>query len=117
MGLTILLTTGVLKWQNCLNYAPAWDTFFWFSVLIGLSGQMNSMGLISAFSDKCGSILTSLNMSWQPIFGLLHLVFFGVHYVFASQTAHVGALYGAFLTLMISAGMEDSVVHANRAFS
>jgi len=43
-------------------------------------------------------------MGWQPVFGLLSLVYFGLHYMFASQTAHVGALYSAFLAMMLSAG-------------
>lgn len=40
----------------------------------------------------------------MPLFGLLHLAFFYLHYMFASQTAHVGALYSAFCAMMLSAG-------------
>lgn len=39
-GLSVLLVTGVLKWKDCLNYPPAWDTLFWFAVLVGMSGQL-----------------------------------------------------------------------------
>ena len=104
IGLCILLLTGTLKWSDCLNYGPAWDTFFWFAVLISLSGQLNTMGVIEAFSAKCGAFLTSLNLGRVPLFCLLHVVFFTIHYLFASQTAHVGALYCAFLALLLSAG-------------
>lgn len=38
-GLSVLLVTGVLKWKDCLQYPPAWDTLFWFAVLVGMSGQ------------------------------------------------------------------------------
>ncbi|GMH38397.1 hypothetical protein BSKO_06281 [Bryopsis sp. KO-2023] len=117
MGLVILLTTGVLKWQQCLEYSPAWDTFFWFAVLIGLSGQLNEMGLINLFSDKCGSLLASLNMGWQPVFVILHGVFFFIHYLFASQTAHVGALYTAFLTLMVTAGAPPLLAALSLAYN
>lgn len=41
-GLSVLLVTGVLKWKDCLNYPPAWDTLFWFAVLVGMSGQLHS---------------------------------------------------------------------------
>ena len=37
-GLSVLLLTGVLKWKDCLQYPPAWDTLFWFAVLVGMSG-------------------------------------------------------------------------------
>ena len=35
MGLSVLLLTGVLTWRDCLTYPPAWDTLFWFAVLVG----------------------------------------------------------------------------------
>ncbi len=35
LGLSILLLTGVLTWKECLEYAAAWDTLFWFAVLVG----------------------------------------------------------------------------------
>jgi len=38
------------------------------------------------------------------VFALLNAVYFGLHYMFASQTAHVGALYAAFLAMMLAAG-------------
>ena len=82
----------------------AWDTLFWFAVLVGMSGQLNSSGVISHFADIVGGKLTSMNMGWQPVFGLLNAAYFVLHYMFASQTAHVGALYAAFLAMMLSAG-------------
>ena len=82
----------------------AWDTLFWFAVLVGMSGQLNGSGVIKYFADVVGGKLTALNMGWQPVFGLLNIAYFGLHYMFASQTAHVGALYAAFLAMMLSAG-------------
>ncbi len=69
-----------------------------------MSGQLNSLGVIKAFADTVGGAMTSLNMHWMPLFGLLHLAFFYLHYMFASQTAHVGALYSAFCAMMLSVG-------------
>ena len=40
-GLSVLLLTGVLKWKDCLQYPPAWDTLFWFAVLVGMSGTLS----------------------------------------------------------------------------
>jgi DASS family divalent anion:Na+ symporter len=69
-----------------------------------MSGQLNSLGVIKAFADNVGGMLATLNLGWMPLFGLLHVVFFYLHYMFASQTAHVGALYSAFCAMMLSAG-------------
>ncbi|KAL6754020.1 2-oxoglutarate/malate translocator [Haematococcus lacustris] len=117
LGLCVLLCTGVLSWRDCLTYVPAWDTLCWFAVLIGMSGQLNSLGVIKAFADHMGGALTSLNMSWMPLFGLLHVLFFGLHYMFASQTAHVGALYSAFCAMMLSAGVPPVLAAMTLAYS
>ena len=85
----------------------AWDTLFWFAVLVGMSGQLNSMGVIRHFSDQVGAKLTAMNLGWPAVFGLLNAAYFGLHYMFASQTAHVSALYAAFLAMMIAAGMDS----------
>ena len=37
LGLSTLLLTGVLNWKDVLEYSAAWDTFLWFSILVGLS--------------------------------------------------------------------------------
>jgi DASS family divalent anion:Na+ symporter len=38
------------------------------------------------------------------VFFILHFAFFALHYLFASQTAHIGALYAAFLAMMLASG-------------
>mmetsp|Transcript_912 Transcript_912/g.1363 ORF Transcript_912/g.1363 Transcript_912/m.1363 type:complete len:565 (+) Transcript_912:100-1794(+) len=117
MGLCVLLASGVLSWRDCLTYTPAWDTLMWFAVLIGMSGQLNSLGVIKAFAGSAGALLTSLDMHWMPIFGMLHVAFFTIHYMFASQTAHVGALYSAFCTMMLTAGVPPVLAAMSLAYS
>lgn len=117
IGMCILLITGVLKWKDCLEYGPAWDTLFWFAVLISMSSALNSMGVIKAMAESCATMLTSLNLGWLQIFFLLHFGYFVVHYLFASQTAHVGALLVAFLTLMISTNVPPLLAAMSLAFN
>ncbi len=70
----------------------------------GVAGQLNALGVTGFFADAVGSQLTRANLGWQPLFGLLSVAYYGLHYMFASQTAHVGALYSAFLAMMLSSG-------------
>lgn len=72
-------------------------------------------GVIRVFADAMGGALTSLNMGWMPIFGLLHVAFFVIHYMFASQTAHVGALYSAFCAMMLASGEASGWEAGKRA--
>ena len=83
----------------------AWDTLFWFAVLVGMSGQLTQQGVIRLFSDAVGGKLAAWNLGWQGVFAILNVAYFGLHYVFASQTAHVSALYAAFLGMMLAAGV------------
>ena len=84
----------------------AWDTLFWFAILVGMSGQMNALGVVGFFSDSVSSKLAAMNMGWKSVFGLLNVTYFGLHYTFASQTGHVGALYAAFLGMMVASGTQ-----------
>jgi divalent anion:Na+ symporter, DASS family len=117
LGLSVLLLTGVLEWKDCLSATAAWDTLAWFAILIGMSNAMNDAGIITYFANQIGSVLSSMNLGWPGLFALLHVAFFYIHYLFASQTAHVGALYAAFLALMLSAGVPPMLAVLSLAFN
>ena len=104
LGLCVLLCSGVVQWKDCLSETGAWDTLLWFSVLIGMSGQLNSLGVIGFFADAVANVLAGTNLGWMATFCILQVAYYAVHYIFASQTAHVGALYAAFLGMLIAAG-------------
>eukprot|EP01024_Parvocaulis_polyphysoides_P011097 TRINITY_DN13902_c2_g1_i2.p1 TRINITY_DN13902_c2_g1~~TRINITY_DN13902_c2_g1_i2.p1 ORF type:complete len:452 (-),score=51.75 TRINITY_DN13902_c2_g1_i2:153-1508(-) len=117
LGLCCLLVTGVLTWDDCLGNKSAWDTLTWFAILVGMSGQLNNLGIIKFFSDTVGGFLSSTSLSWPQLFGTLHLVYYYLHYMFASQTAHVGALYSAFLVLMLAAGVPPIIAALSLGFN
>lgn len=117
LALVSLLCFGVLSWRDCLTYAPAWDTLTWFAILVSLSSALNSSGLIAAFADAIGKALSAAKLGWMPVFGVLHTAFFFIHYMFASQTAHVGALYTAFLAMMIVAGVPGVMAALTLAYN
>jgi len=59
LGLSILLLTGVLTWKECLEYAAAWDTLFWFAVLVGEPPA----GTVKWHTGGCPSRLVSAPVS------------------------------------------------------
>ncbi|EES15485.1 hypothetical protein BDA96_07G242100 [Sorghum bicolor] len=105
IGLSILLLLGVLNWEDCLNEKSAWDTLAWFAILVGLAGQLTNLGIVSWMSNCVAKVLQSFSLSWPAAFGVLQASYFLIHYIFASQTAHVGALYSAFLAMHLAAGV------------
>ncbi|KAL0422409.1 UNVERIFIED_CONTAM: Dicarboxylate transporter 2.1, chloroplastic [Sesamum latifolium] len=105
LGLSILLLLGVLDWDDCLSEKSAWDTLAWFAVLVGMAGQLTNLGIVSWMSNCVATSLQSLSLSWPAAFGVLQASYFLIHYLFASQTGHVGALYSAFLAMHLAAGV------------
>ncbi|KAJ1290050.1 hypothetical protein BS78_02G212400 [Paspalum vaginatum] len=105
LGLSILLLLGVLDWDDCLNEKSAWDTLAWFAVLVGMAAQLTNLGIVSWMSSCVAKLLQSFSLSWPAAFCVLEASYFLIHYLFASQTGHVGALYSAFLAMHVAAGV------------
>ena len=105
IGLSILLLLGVLDWDDCLSEKSAWDTLAWFAVLVGMAGQLTNLGIVTWMSNCVAKFLMSFSLSWPVAFGVLQAAYFLIHYLFASQTGHVGALYSAFLAMHLAAGV------------
>ncbi|KAG6499784.1 dicarboxylate transporter 2.1, chloroplastic-like [Zingiber officinale] len=105
LGLSILLLLGVLNWDDCLSEKSAWDTLAWFAVLVGMAGQLTNLGIVSWMSSCVAKFLEFYSLSWPATLGVLQASYFLIHYLFASQTGHVGALYSAFLAMHLAAGV------------
>nr|GEX23958.1 dicarboxylate transporter 2.1, chloroplastic-like [Tanacetum cinerariifolium] len=105
LGLSVLLLLGVLEWEDCLTEKSAWDTLTWFAILVGMAGQLTNLGVVSWMSNCVAKFLQSFSLSWPAAFGVLQGAYFLIHYMFASQTGHVGALYSAFLAMHLAAGV------------
>jgi len=104
VGLTAILVTGVISWKECLAEGGAWDTLVWFAALIAMADYLNKFGLISWFSSEVVKVVGGLGLAWQPASVIVVLIYFYSHYLFASGAAHIGAMYTAFLTVLVSCG-------------
>ncbi len=102
VGLSVLLLGGVLTWKDILNEKGAWDTIVWFAALVMMATQLNKLGFIPWFGEAVGAQVQGL--AWTTAFLILGLVYFYSHYMFASQTAHISAMYAPFLAVAISVG-------------
>ncbi|EES04490.1 dicarboxylate transporter 2, chloroplastic [Sorghum bicolor] len=117
LGLSILLLLGVLDWADILNEKSAWDTLAWFSVLVGMAAQLTSLGIVSWMSSCIANLLQSFSLSWPAAFCVLQASYLVIHYLFASQTGHVGALYSAFLAMHVAAGVPSVLSALALAFN
>ncbi|WP_042106984.1 DASS family sodium-coupled anion symporter, partial [Acinetobacter junii] len=79
IGLTLLLLTGVLTWEDILTQKSAWDTITWFAALVMMATYLNKLGLITWFSGVLENSIGSLGLGWMPACLLLMLAYLYAH--------------------------------------
>ncbi len=102
IGLSVLLITSVLSRNDVKKEEGAWDTLVWFAALVMMATYLNDLGMIPWFSKWMGGAVQGLPWIWALL--ILALIYFYTHYFFASNTAHVSAMYAAFLGVAITTG-------------
>lgn len=102
IGLCVLLLSGVLSWEDIKKEQGAWDTLIWFAALVMMATYLSSLGFIPWFSKIMATGVKGF--PWLTALIILALVYFYSHYLFASATAHISAMYSAFLAVAVSAG-------------
>ena len=98
----IMLIGGAVEWDDVISNKSAWDTLIWMGSLMALASALNKYGLIKWAADYVSSSLTGV--PWMTALGVLIVIFMWSHYAFASLSAHVAAMYAAFLAVAIAAG-------------
>jgi len=108
IGLTLLLITSVLTWEDVKSEKGAWDTIVWFAVLVMMASSLNELGFIGWFSSLIKAEIGG--MTWTVAFPVIILVYFFSHYIFASATAHVAAMYAALLGVGVAVGIPPMLL-------
>ena len=102
-GVSAVLLTGVVTWDELLGDKLAWDALIWFAPLLMMAGQLNEQGVVTLVSQQ---VFVHLHgWPWALALAALCVAYLYAHYGFASMTAHVSALYPGFLTAALAAGI------------
>jgi DASS family divalent anion:Na+ symporter len=101
-GVAVLLVTQVLTWKNLVTDTGAWQTLVFFAVLVGMASQLQAFGVIGWVGAKVSGGVDGL--PWVVAFAVLTLVYFYAHYLFASNTAQIVAMYAVFLAAALAVG-------------
>lgn len=102
LGISVLLLTGVLDWEDLISEKAAWSVFIWYGGLIRMAEALGQTGITKRFAEASASLTTG--WKWWLALASLLLIYFYAHYVFASITAHVTAMYTPFLIVILAAG-------------
>ena len=114
LGVSIMLITEVLDWKDILDDKGPWDTLMWMGGLVGMASFLNSLGFIPWFAKTVSASIGGI--AWVPALTILLLVYMYAHYGFASLTAHVTAMYPAFVAVAVAAGAPPFLAALSLAF-
>jgi len=95
--LSLMLVTGLVTWGDILANKAAWNTLAWFATLVALADGLDRVGFVYWLAYALGGRMTGFS---PPAMIVLVVLFFLLHYLFASVTAHVTAL----LPVMLAVG-------------
>jgi DASS family divalent anion:Na+ symporter len=115
LGISILLLSGVLTWEDALSERAAWDVFVWYGGLVRMAGALSETGITKQFADVAAGF--TAGWSWWAALTVLLLIYFYAHYGFASITAHATAMYTPFLIVIIAAGAPPYLAVVLLAYS
>ena len=102
LGIGVLLITGVLDWEDLITEKAAWGVFIWYGGLLRMAEALGQTGITKRFAEASASLTTG--WKWWLALASLLLIYFYAHYVFASITAHVTAMFVPFLIVILAAG-------------
>ncbi|MFQ1055719.1 DASS family sodium-coupled anion symporter [Gilliamella apicola] len=111
IGLTLLILTGVLSWDDIKGEKAAWDTLIWFAALLMMAGQVNKLGVTKWLGNTIGNAIEGHlgESSWMLVIIILCTVYVYLHYFFASGNAHIAALFPVFLSVAIALGVPQMI--------
>ncbi|MDP2958825.1 MAG: DASS family sodium-coupled anion symporter [Longimicrobiales bacterium] len=99
-GSLALLVTGVLTWEDVVNERAAWDIFIWYGGLVMLGKALNDTGATKVFAESVGTLFSGL--AWLPLLLVALVIYYYAHYAFASITAHMLAMFPAFVAVLLA---------------
>jgi DASS family divalent anion:Na+ symporter len=108
LGSSALLVMGVLKWEDVKSERAAWDILIWYGGLLRLGKALGDAGVTTEFARGVAGIFG--DASWVVLLATGLLFYFYAHYAFASITAHILAMYPAFLAVFLAKGAPIGLV-------
>lgn len=95
VGLMVL--TNVISWDDVIGNKPAWNIFVWFATLVALASGLNDVGILKWIGKGTETYLSTFTPTMLMI--SMIVLFFLLHYFFASLTAHTTALLPIFIVI------------------
>lgn len=93
----LMVLSQVITWDDVISNKPAWNILVWFATLVALASGLKDVGILAWIGKSAEASLSGLTPTMLMLSMLL--VFFLLHYFFASLTAHTTALMPIFIVI------------------
>lgn len=104
LGLSLVLVSGVLSFDDVLKEKTAWNTLVWFSALVMMATMLGKLGVTQFLAEALGGLASSMGLGEISVMIFLSLAFLYAHYFFASTTAHISAMFFVFYSAGLALG-------------
>ncbi len=95
--ISLMLVLKVVTWADIIANKAAWNTLAWFATLVALADGLKRTGFVDWFANSIAHHMAGFSPMTATI--ILVVLFYLVHYLFASVTAHVTAMLPVFLAV------------------
>ncbi len=103
IGISLMLLLGVVRWSDIATYKEGWNVLVWFATLVAMADGLAKVNFINWIANTIKSALQQFPLTTAII--LVVALYWWLHYLFASLTAHVTALFPIFATVLIGLGI------------
>ena len=93
----LMLITRIVSWNDIIQNSSAWNTLVWFATLVALANGLNHVGFIAWLADSVAHHMQGFSPTLAIL--LFLTLFFFLHYLFASVTAHTVAVLPVMLAI------------------
>ena len=100
MALSLMIVTKVVSWDDIISHKTAWNVLCWFGTLVALADGLAKTGFLKWFATLAAGAMAGFSVNALMV--ALVLLFFFIHYMFASLTAHTTALLPVILVTAMS---------------
>jgi len=102
LGVGVLLAAKTLSWSDAAKEHVGWDVFVWYGALIRMGEALSDFGVTTVLARWVAGHFSG--WQWPALMALILLIYFYIHYAFASLTTHFISLYSPFLAVLVAAG-------------
>ncbi len=102
LGLGVVMLANIFSLEDMKLEGMALETLIWFGTLYTISVYLNKFGFMGYLGEHIAAMVEGL--SPYSVYFALVIAYVLIHYFFVSQTAHMLALFGVFLSVGMEAG-------------